>query len=100
VNRFLQLTIAITTGIARDQSQRRRVMFALTLAALAMLFLGTFLLWSTFAAHPLFFAIYWLACVWLVICVLLLAIYDLLQVIRHGREEHAAARRKIFKDID
>ena len=75
-------------------------MFALTLAALAMLFAGTFPLWGIFAAHPLFFAIYWLACVWLVICVLLLAIYDLMTVFHRGREEHAAARRKIFHDID
>jgi flagellar biosynthesis/type III secretory pathway M-ring protein FliF/YscJ len=65
-----------------------------------MLFVGTFLLWSAFAAHPLFFAIYWLLCAWLVICVLLVAIYDLLMVMRRGREEHAEARKNIFRDLD
>ncbi len=100
MNRFLRLTIAIAKGLAFHQRQRRSAMFSLTLAALAMVFFGTFLLWSFFVTHPLFFALYWLACLWLVICVLLLAIYDLLIVVRRGREEHAAARRKFFKDID
>jgi fatty acid desaturase len=100
MSRFLRLTISIAKGIAFDQRQRRSAMFALTLAALAMLFLGTFLLWNLFAVHPLLFAIYWLVCIWLVACVLLLAIYDLAIVLRRGREEHAAARREIFKDID
>ena len=96
----MNFVLSIAAGIARDQSQRRRAMFVLTLAALAMLFAGTFALWTALAAHPLVFAIYWLACGWLVICVLLLAIYDLLVVIRRGREEHIAARREIFKDLD
>lgn len=100
MNRFLHSTLTIAKGIAHDQRQRRGAMFALTLAALGMVFAGTFLLWSLFAAHPLFFALYWLVCVWLVICVLLLATYDLLAVMRRSREEQAAARRGIFKDID
>ncbi len=100
MNRFLRNIFAVAAGIAHDQTQRRGAMFTLTLAALGMVFAGTFLLWGLFAAHPLFFAFYWLACVFLVTCVLLLAIYDLLMVMRRGREEHAAARREIFKDID
>jgi uncharacterized membrane protein len=100
MNRFLQLVIGIATGIALSQAQRRRVMFVLTLGSIIMLFGGTFLLWGSFVKHPLFFAVYWLVCVWIVICVLLLAIYDLLQVMRRGREERAAARRNIFKDLD
>ncbi len=100
MNRFFHLIVAIATGIATNQMQRRRVMFGLTLGALVMLFGGTFLLWGSFVKYPLFFAIYWLAFVWIVICMLLLAVYDLLQVMRRGREEHAAARRKIFNDLD
>jgi hypothetical protein len=100
MNRFLRNILAIAAGIAHSQRQRRGAMFALTLAALGTVFIGIFPFWNLFAAHPLFFAIYWLVCVWLVICVLLLAIYDLLMVMRRGREEHAAARREIFKDID
>jgi uncharacterized membrane protein len=98
MSRFLRLIVAITIGLAREQDQRRRVMFALTLGAVLMLFVGTFVLWNIFTTHPLFFAIYWLVCVWIVICVLLLAIYDLLQNIRRAKREHAAARRDLFKD--
>ena len=100
MRKFLQLVLAIATGLALSQTQRRRTMFMLTLGALIMLFGGAFPLWQIFTKHPLFFAIYWLACVGIVICVLLLSIYDLLQVMRRGREEHNAARREIFKDID
>lgn len=92
--------IRIATGIARDQRQRRRTISALLAATLVLLGLGVFPLWDSFATHPLFFAIYWLVCAWLTICVLLLAIYDLLMVIRRGREERAAARRRIFPDSD
>ena len=100
MSKLLRLVLAISTGIARDQAQRRRVMFILLLAALSMLAAGTFPLCSFFATHPLAFAIYWLVCGWIVICVMLMAIYDLLVVLRRGREEHRAARRATFKDID
>jgi hypothetical protein len=100
VSRFAQLAVAIATGIARNQAQRRRAMFVLTSSALAMLALGVTLLWNVFPQHPLFFAIYWLACVWLTICVLLLAIYDLVMVVRAGRREREAARRQIFGNDD
>jgi hypothetical protein len=100
VNRPLQLAVAIATGIARSQPQRRRAMFVLTAAALAMVFLGVTMLWSVFPGHPLFFAIYWLACAWITVCVLLLAIYDLLMVVRRGRQERESARRQIFGNDD
>jgi hypothetical protein len=100
VDKFLRLVFQVSTGIARDQRRRRQIMAALLAAALALLGLGVFPLWNAFAAHPLFFALYWLLCGWLTICVLLLAIYDLLMVIRAGREEREAARRRIFQDPD
>ncbi|MDD5200801.1 MAG: hypothetical protein PHC88_13470 [Terrimicrobiaceae bacterium] len=98
--RLLRFVLAISAGIARDQGQRRRAISALLIAVLGMLFCGVFPLWNVFAAHPLFFAIFWLLCAWLTTCVLLLAIYDLLMVVRRGREERAAMRRRIFKDRD
>lgn len=70
-------------------------MFFLTLAALLLAFLGSTVLWSVFVQHPLFFAIYWLACAWITICVMLMAIYDLLMVIRSGRAARRAARREM-----
>jgi hypothetical protein len=92
--------IKIARGIARDQSQRRRAIAAILTVAILLLGLGLFPLWNLFPAHPLFFAIYWLACAWLTICVLLLAIYDLLMILRQGRAEHAAARRRMFEKTD
>ena len=100
MNRFIQLAVAIATGIARSQAQRRRVMFVLTTSALALLFIGITVLWNVFPGHPLFFAIYWLACGWITICVLLLAIYDLLMVVRRGRQERESARRQFFGNDD
>jgi len=98
VNRFATLCIAIATGIARDRSQRRRAMLALTVITLVVLFVGVVFLWNTFPAHPIFFAIYWLACGWFAICMCLLAIYDLLSVVRQGRREREEMRRRIFRD--
>jgi len=97
VNRFLELIVSISFGIARDQRVRRKALFALTFAALVMLFTGATVLWNFFVAHPIFFALYWLACSWLVICDILLALFDLLTVINAGEEARHKARRKIFK---
>ena len=98
MNRFATLCIAIATGIARDRSQRRRAMLALTVLTLVVLFVGVVFLWNVFPAHPIFFAIYWLACGWLAICMCLLAVYDLLSVVRQGRREREEMRRRIFRD--
>jgi uncharacterized membrane protein len=100
VSRLVQLSVAIATGIARSQSQRRRAMFALTVAALLLLLVGITVLWSVFPDHPLFFAIYWMACAWLAICVMLLAVYDLMMVVRRGRKERESARRELFGNDD
>ncbi len=91
----INLLISVTTGIAFDQRTRRQAMFAITLAALVMLFVGATLLWQTFTDHPLFFAIYWLVCAWLTISAMLLSIYDLLVVIRR----HRADRRRAVDDL-
>ncbi len=92
----LRLAVNISIGIAFDQRTRRKAMFVLTLTALVLLFVGTTLLWPTFPDRPLFFAIYWLACAWLTVCVILLSIYDLLTV---GRQ-HRRDLRKNRQDLD
>ncbi len=96
--RALRLIIEISKGIAREENQRRRAISVLLASALGLVAIGVFPLWPAFPAHPIFFAIYWFVCGWLTICVLLLAIYDLLMVIRRGREERDAAHRRIFED--
>lgn len=100
MNRFPKLVLGISRGIARDQFQRRRAMSALLIVSLTMLAIGTFPLWNIFPTHPRFFAFYWLICAWFTTCAALLAIYDFLLVIRRGREDRAAARRRIFQDPD
>lgn len=89
----------ISRAIASDQLVRRKTMFIILVAALGMLFVGAFGLWEFFVDHPLFFAIYWLVCGWLVITSILLAIYDMLQVLRHAREARQAEKNKIFRDL-
>ncbi len=96
----LALVLAIATGIARDQTTRRKAMLALTLAALAMLFAGSIPLWNFFVAHPLVFAFYWLACAWVTVCVILLAAYDLLAVFEKSRRERRAAKKHILDHTD
>jgi uncharacterized membrane protein len=99
MNKLLRFVVAVSIGISRDQWQRRRVIFILLLAAMSMFAAGAFLLGGWFATNPLAFAIHWLVCVFILVCVILLAIYDLLEVIRAGREERRTVRREVYKDI-
>ena len=76
---------------------RRKVMFWSVLLALLMLFCG-----ATFLApvldpreHAGWFVLYWLACAWVTITVVLLAIFDLLMVRAAARAERRALGRKL-----
>lgn len=88
----------ISRAMASDQSVRRRCMFSLLTAALVMVFLGSIVLWEFFVDHPMIFAIYWLACGWLVVTAVLLAIVDILQIVRSSRAERRAEQKRIFTD--
>jgi len=98
VKRIAQISYAIARGIALDQTARRRAMFILTIISLLMVFIGAVPLWPVFVEHPLFFAIYWLICAWLTVCVILLAIYDLIIVRKRHRQELEAVRKDLFRD--
>lgn len=100
MKRFAGLVFHLAAGIARDLTARRQVISALLLLVLAMFALGIFAFWDAFSVHPLIFALYWLACGGLTLGVALLAAYDLLMVLRQGREERLAARREIFGTDD
>ena len=72
-------------------------MFWSMLVALLMLFCG-----ATFLAplldpreHAAWFILYWLACAWITITVVLLAIFDLLMVRAAARAERRALGRKL-----
>jgi hypothetical protein len=86
-----------TRGLLRDQTMRRKTMFAMVIVALVMLFSG-----ATFLApvldpktRPCWFLLYWLACVWVTVTAVLLAIFDLLLVRLQARDEKRTLARKI-----
>ena len=86
-----------TRGLLRDQAMRRKTMFWTVIVALVMLFCG-----ATFLApvldpktRPGWFIFYWLACAWVTVTVVLLAIFDLLLVRVQARDEKRALARKI-----
>ena len=89
-----------TRGILRDRKTRRQIMFWTVIAALVMLFLG-----ATFLApvldprvRPRWFIFYWLACAWITVTAVLLAILDLLHVRMKAREEKRRLAREIVEE--
>lgn len=80
--RSVPFVIHATRGVIRDQTVRRKAMFILLLTALILLFSG-----STFLApflnpreHLAWALLFWIACIWLTLTALLLALFDLLMV--------------------
>ena len=98
--RFVSFAIHATRGLLRDQNTRRRTMFWIVIAAVLLLFCGaTFLApWLDPHVRPVWFVLYWLACAWLTVTVVLLSLLDLLQVRRQARAEKRALARKMTED--
>jgi len=97
--RILSFSLHAARGLVRDQTLRRKAMFWTVIAALLMLFLGATLLSSILdpRLHPSWFILYWLACAWLTVTVILLAIFDLLLVRRQARQQRRALGEKLTK---
>lgn len=81
--------------LAGDITTRRKVLGIITLVAAAMLFLGATVLASSLEASPVLFISYWLACLWLVLTLVLLAVYDMLQVFSSGRQARRALEHRM-----
>ena len=95
------LIVSITKGILYDRSVRRQAMFRIILAAVAMLFLGATLLSGWLMDRPVVFILYWLACAWLTITAVLLALYDILRVRVEARKERDRLESELLdKDKD
>ncbi len=93
---MIQLVLLLIKGILRNQQARRKWMFWIMLAALALLFAGTVLLTDRWAReHPWMYLLYWLLCAWLTIAALLMALLDILIL----RAAHRIQRRKIEDQI-
>jgi hypothetical protein len=86
-----------TRGLLRDQPMRRKAMFWTVIVAVVMLFCGATLLAPMLdpKTRPGWFIFYWLACAWVTVTVVLLAIFDLLLVRVQARDEKRALARKI-----
>ncbi len=82
-------------GIIRDQRTRRITMAALLAAAVLMIVLGSTVLeeWLAQSGHLLWFFLFWMACGWLTVTALLLALFDILML-----RVQARAARKAFRD--
>ncbi len=70
-------------------------MFYIMLAALVMLFAGTFFSEKWARENPLRFFCYWLTCAWLTLTGMLLALFDILLI----RAATRAKRRKLEQEI-
>lgn len=106
--RMLSFAAHAASGVIRHQGMRRRAMLGILAAALVMLVAGSTFLASTLdpREHAAWYIIYWLACAWLTITAMLLALFDVLIVRAQGRgarkvlQEHVAraARTKAGDD--
>src|SRR5450432_4658849 len=87
--RFASFAIHAARGLVRDQKMRRTAMFWTVIAALLMLFCGATFLAPVLDPHlrPGWFIFYWLACAWITVTAVLLAIFDLLLVRIQARAE-------------
>jgi len=87
-------------GLVRERPARRKIMFAAVLAALVLMICGSTLLAPILDPHqhPIWFLLYWLACGWVTVLALLLALFDLLLVSRDGRTLRQNLQRQIAFD--
>jgi hypothetical protein len=94
---MVPFSIHATRGLLRDQGARRKIMAVSLVIALVFLVTGLTVLrtWLEPHEHPLRFILYWLACAWETVLVLLLALLDLLLV----RAQARAARKALQQEI-
>ncbi len=97
---MVPFTIHATRGLLRDQGSRRKTMTISLIAALALLVAGLTVLrpWLDPHQHPARFILYWLACGWETVLVVLLALLDLLMVRSQTRAARKALREQYARD--
>jgi hypothetical protein len=94
---MVPFTIHATRGLLRDQRSRRKTMAVSLIIALALLIAGLTIFRPSLDPHehPWRFILYWLACAWETVLVLLLALFDLLLV----RAQTRAARKLLAEQF-
>ena len=95
-------TIQVTRGLLRDPGTRRKGMAVLLVVALAMIGLGLFGLgsWLEPREHALRFVLFWLACGWMTLTAVLLALLDLLLLRAHARQGRKALQEDLAKSAE
>ena len=89
--RVAPFAVHATRGLLRDQQARRKTMAITLVIAVVFTVAGMTVLrpWLDPHEHPWRFILYWLACAWEIVLVLLLALFDVLMV----RAQTRAAKR-------
>ena len=89
-------------GVIRDPGTRRKAMFALLVVALLMVITGASVLQNFLdpREHPVRFILFWLACAWLTITSLLLALFDALVARTQARAAQRALREQMLRDAE
>src|SRR5437763_15085303 len=92
---MVPFTIHDTRGLLRDERSRRKTMAVSLLVAVLMLMAGLTVLrsWLNPHEHPWRFILFWFACAWETILVLLLALLDMLLI-----RAQARAAGKLFRE--
>ena len=95
--RVAPFAIQVTRGLLRDQKSRRRTMAISISIALLLLVTGltVFRPWLDPHEHPWRFILFWLACAWETVLVILLALFDMLLT----RAQERAARKALQEQI-
>jgi hypothetical protein len=97
---MVPFTVQATRGLLRDQRSRRKTMAISLAVAGLMLGAGLTVLrpWLDPHEHPGRFILFWLACAWETVLVLLLALLDLLLLRAQEREARKAFRENLSKE--
>jgi protein-S-isoprenylcysteine O-methyltransferase Ste14 len=91
---MVPFTIHATRGLLRDPGSRRKTMAISVGVALSLLVAGltVFQSWLNPHEHPWRFVLFWLACAWVTVLAVLLALFDLLILRAQERAVQKALR--------
>jgi hypothetical protein len=99
--RIVPFSIHATRGLLRDQRSRRKTMVFSLVVAVVMLLAGLTVLrpWLNPHEHPWRFILFWFACAWETLLVLLLALLDMLLIRAEARAARGALREGFSQQI-
>lgn len=95
--RTASFIVHATRGVIRDAKARRRTMLVVLALAMMLLVGGSTFLQAPLSPHdhPFGFLLFWMACGWLTLTALLLAIFDLLVVKLESRRAERTMRENL-----